>query len=853
MNPELLKLLVPYLGVSLVSVVLGALFLTLYPNAKTVFGDLLKTLGWVGKWLRRASVSSEIEGSLSLFARKYNGELTNPFLPECEIKWVTDENVEAYWNSGKLIVKVSFGEDHDKNFLAAATSFVRTGLLPRAKSYMSRVTVEALNLFLTKTILSDSRRTALTQFNDAFRGVDADCREVYYKLEEIDSKRLLRRVLLQEYYFFGEAVGDLSPRNEHSSEADGFLNWLFGLASREADDASQLSYRGEYIRVGVILVAREDTFRQHGVGPYIRRANTYASEGFQTIYLLSRGTPRSAVTKAIARNLVSTGNFTELTDLPDLIVKSRDVPEIVTIIPLRADLVGIAQSAWERFRAAGKDEEFTVVIESVTEGSVLVNAFGVRAEMPLEDLSALQITDARKYFSRFQELQVRLLEASEEGNTLRFSNRDSATDPKRVIDSLQGAFETGAEAEVIGYRDIDGFEIGLYVKLSAGIANGYIPRSGATYSRFIPLSEKFERGSHIRAKVLEFQPAYNSFLCEVADRHDPWVDYRKYTIGNNYPAVLRQTAEQRLVYEIEEGLDGVVFVDEVDWKPLHENLDAIKQKTLGEPATVQILGINPDARQLRLSLKRVQESPSHTYFRSNKGAIAEVEVIELLPRGAHVRILGDGHAAWLPVGELSWLFCNDPSLLLSVSQIVAAKVIDYKPADDRLFVSVRQIHVNEYEEIERMASVGDVFQASVIHRIGASVSVNLMAADGRACAGYVHKAEVTNLAFVNDNELTNFLPVGESFPVVVKKFDDRHRIIEVSRKEYLRKALESLEYGEVFPVRIAHVSPNRTIATGVALEGRLVNPGRRSIGEMVNVVIARLGKDPRDVELTLGQ
>jgi ribosomal protein S1 len=849
MNPELFKLLAQLVGVSLVSLVAGALLLTLYPNLKTLLGDVLRGLGWVAKWLRRASVGNQIEGTLSLFAKKYNGELTTPFLPECEVQWVTDQNVEAIWKSGKLILKVSFGEDHDKNFLAATASFVKTGLLPRAKSFLSRTTAEALNLLLTKTILSDSRRSALTIFNNSFRDISEFCRETYFKLEEIETKRLFRRVLLQEYFFFGEAVGESAPRAEHASEADAFLEWLFNLATREHDEASELAFRGEYIRVGVILVAREEIYRQYGIDAYLRRANTYASDGFQTIYLLSRGSRRSRATKEIAARLTTTGNFTELTDTPDLVIRSRDVQEVVTIIPLRPDLVGIAQSAWEKFKAIGHDEEVTVVVDDVSAGGVIVSALGLRAEIPLEDLSDLQISDARRYFRHFQELQVRLLEVDEEKSILRLSNRNSETDPKRFIDEVKEALEGGADAEITGYRDVDGYETGLLIKIADGKAHGFVPRSKATFSRFVVLSQKFGKGARIRVKVLEFQPRYNTFLCEVADKRDPWADIQKYAVGSSYSASLQQISERSLVYELEEGLEGVVFVEEVDWKPLEANLQTIRGKSLSEQATVQVLRINTEHRQIRLSLKRVQESPAQAYHRAHRGRVVEVEVVELLPRGVRVRIPADGIDGWIPVGELSWLYCSNPGLRLTGMQTATARIINYKPAYDSLILSLRQVLPNEFDQLRTRLSIGGELRATVLHQIGSCVEVNLSSQEGVTTAGYVHKSEVSNVAFLSDTDLPQFLPAGESFPVTVKRFDDRNRVVEVSRKQFLRGALKELKYGESYSVRIVQSDASSAVVCGERVEGRVIGAGRRRAGEKIEVFVARLSSEPREVEL----
>ena len=67
MDLNLLKGIAAWLGVPVVLILAGAIIVTVYPQAKILIGDLLSLVGRTAKWIRRASLQSEIEGSLSLF------------------------------------------------------------------------------------------------------------------------------------------------------------------------------------------------------------------------------------------------------------------------------------------------------------------------------------------------------------------------------------------------------------------------------------------------------------------------------------------------------------------------------------------------------------------------------------------------------------------------------------------------------------------------------------------------------------------------------------------------------------------------------------------------------------------
>ena len=88
---ELLKLIALALGLPLTAVLL-AVALLVYPPARLLLGDVLKTFWFVGRWLRRAAIASEVEGSVNSFVNQYNQEATDLVLPHCRVEWVTADN-----------------------------------------------------------------------------------------------------------------------------------------------------------------------------------------------------------------------------------------------------------------------------------------------------------------------------------------------------------------------------------------------------------------------------------------------------------------------------------------------------------------------------------------------------------------------------------------------------------------------------------------------------------------------------------------------------------------------------------------------------------------------------------------
>ena len=105
---------IPVSFLLIVGLVLLALWV--YPQFKLFLSDLLKLFGKSSKWVRRKSIETELEGSINLFTKQFNSELSFNLLPECQVRWVTGSTPVTELSSGKAIIRQSFGHDHDMNF-----------------------------------------------------------------------------------------------------------------------------------------------------------------------------------------------------------------------------------------------------------------------------------------------------------------------------------------------------------------------------------------------------------------------------------------------------------------------------------------------------------------------------------------------------------------------------------------------------------------------------------------------------------------------------------------------------------------------------------------------------------------
>ena len=538
-----LFLLVLILGFGGVTALAAVALVSLYPQAKLLVADLFRGLGWLGTWARKTSVADELEGSINLFVRSYNADSAGFTLPECDVRWVTAKNHTQTVTPGTTIVRVAFGKDRDTTFHDAVSTFVKQAFLPRARNYLQQTTEKGVDLILTRNVLRDANRSALSVFNERFSIEPIGARETYYQLEDIDDGGLLKRILLQEYQLFGELLGDRAPRPEYAKEADDFLNWLHELSTREPEERTILHFDRQHIRAGVVLVASSETFRQYGLDPYLRRCMTYAARQYRTLYLLSRGRQRGTVAKRIARALEDTGGFEQLTRNVDIHLRTDDPTKADTIccIPFRVDQVALVQTAWAKLTEAYSEQRpVTALIQSVDKNRVSVDVYGLTAEVPASDLSELSITDAKRYFRAAEELSLRVAKIDSTKDELVLSNVGTDTDPKKVVDAFPLSDTELVSAQVVGFTSVGDYETAIRLELTGSPIHGFLPRSKATFGRFVVLHQRFPMNAQLEVKVIRFAAEFNTWLCELPDLHDPWSDELHFDQGQVYAVTVRE-------------------------------------------------------------------------------------------------------------------------------------------------------------------------------------------------------------------------------------------------------------------------------------------------------------------------
>lgn len=846
------------IGMPIIGVIIGVVLITFYPGLRTFVADILRLIGFISQAIRRKSIENEIEGSINSYVRNFNAELQNPLLFECTIKWVKPDDQTSYvTEEGKAIVKVSFSENHHRSFYNAVHSLVSTGLLYRTKPFIKDSLARAIDFFITRAVLIRRRKHVLPIFNDEFAKLDTESKDKYYTIQEIDSKGLFKRILLQEYYLYGEVLGESStPHNSHIDEADNFLEWLYEIAVREKGQQTNLSYNGNYIKVGIILVADEDTFNTWGLAPYIKRAQIYASNDYNSLYLLARGRKRGSIVRNISNELEAHGNFERLTQRPEFYLPIRteshdEEDTLITCIALRPNLSNIVQSAWEKLETL-KDEVFEVTIELIHEDFLTVNVYGLKTDIFTSHLSSLELPKIHKYFRSGERLKVRIINFDQNKNIIELSNIDTETDPRYWIEKHSYLLETTVDATVTGYNQVEGYELGIFIEIGKSQVKGYIPRSKATYSRYIDLSQKYRVSDKISIFVLSFDIEHGSYLCQLNNLTDPWEKENLYIVGSLATIIIREITERYITCELEEGIEGRVYLQEISPESIEENAKLIKQFQVGSTLTARVIYVDLNKRVYRLSFRQVRLTPKAEYFQDNQNKRINVEIIKIHTHGAEVQIVDTKFRAFLHISEIIWSYCDNIDKHLSIGQTIQVCMIAYDFKREEIFVSIKQLTKNSFEELILKYNEGDEVKGILLNTIDDRIFVHILVNNTDRAIGYVHKSEISNLFYVSPSNINKIFNLGDTYTFAIKKIQKRNRIVELSRNIVFKEQHKSLQLGVEYEGKILRRINRNPVFYSSHFEAIVIDTNEiNESTTQTKAIIARLGETNKDVEVEL--
>ena len=161
-------------------------------------------------------------------------------------------------------------------------------------------------------------------------------------------------------------------------------------------------------------------------------------------------------------------------------------------------------------------------------------------------------------------------------------------------------------------------------------------------------SDILKQGDRVDAVILAIKPEERRISLGLKQTlSDPWTEVqRKFPVGSQIEGPVTKLMNFGAFVQIAEGIEGLVHVSEISAeKRINHPQDALRA---GQIVKAQILAIDPEKRQIKLSMKQLIPTSIDEYIAEHKaGDVVSGRVVDLF-QGAAIVELGEGIRSDMP-------------------------------------------------------------------------------------------------------------------------------------------------------------------------------------------------------------
>ncbi|MDH7602230.1 MAG: 30S ribosomal protein S1, partial [Armatimonadota bacterium] len=269
-------------------------------------------------------------------------------------------------------------------------------------------------------------------------------------------------------------------------------------------------------------------------------------------------------------------------------------------------------------------------------------------------------------------------------------------DFENAWERVEKAYEEGSTLKAMVTDRVKG---GLVVDL--GI-RGFVPASHVGSGKVKNLDRYI--GQSLPFKVIEVDREHRKVV--LSNRlavEEEQKEARERTLASLAEGQIREGIVRRITdfgafVDLGGGVDGLLHKSEMSWTRINHPSEVVK---VGQKINVMVLKLNLEQGRVSLGLRQILPDPWEEIKQLYSiGDIITGKVSRIVPFGAFVQVAG-GVEGIIPNTELAYRRVSNPEEIVSVGQAVEVKVIDIRPDERRLTLSLRQAQAEREREREQ--------------------------------------------------------------------------------------------------------------------------------------------------------
>jgi small subunit ribosomal protein S1 len=314
-----------------------------------------------------------------------------------------------------------------------------------------------------------------------------------------------------------------------------------------------------------------------------------------------------------------------------------DVDDEDVVVDRRAVLEQEQQASRQQRTSEMKEgDTVAATVRSLTSYGAFVDLGGVDALLHIGDMAWNRIANPADVVSVGQQIDVRILKIDTEKRRLSVGMKQLLPQP---WDSVGDRYKVGDRVHGVISRVAD---FGAFVELEPGI-EGMVHLSEMSWAKKVrKASDMLKPGEAVEAVILGIQITERRISLGIKQTlGDPWVEAsQKYQAGSVIEGPIVSFTKFGAFVQIAEGVEGMIHVSEIDpVKRIEHPQDVLRA---GQIVKAQVIDLDREKRQIRLSMKRLIPTSLDEYLTEHKaGDTVTARIMEIKDGMARVE-LGEG-------------------------------------------------------------------------------------------------------------------------------------------------------------------------------------------------------------------
>jgi small subunit ribosomal protein S1 len=341
----------------------------------------------------------------------------------------------------------------------------------------------------------------------------------------------------------------------------------------------------------------------------------------------------------------------------------------------------IEHASWDSLQ---QGQIVEAMVEGLNKGGLEVKFNGIKAFMPLSQISLYRVEDASEFIR--QKLKCQVVEVNKHEQRVIVSARavlelEAQEKREKLLTELaEGQTREGTVRQVMNF--------GAFVDL--GGVDGLVHVSQISHDRVDDPSKVLQVGQKVQVMVLKIDhEAHRISLGMKQLLQDPWNNVEtKYPVGLTVSGTITRIADFGSFCRVEAGLEGLIPISEMSWTQRVKHPSDMLQ--VGQAVQAQVLAVDPVRKRLSLSIKATQANPwSGVGEHFPASSIVQGKVMRTTDFGAFVE-LTPGVEGLVHISELSNDRVRRVEDAVQVGQTITVKVLEVSEQARRISLSVKQ-------------------------------------------------------------------------------------------------------------------------------------------------------------------